>query len=121
MEFAVLCNLRTRAIVATVFALPLVALSARNALAEEMRFTLNNATSQTLVEFYASPSNVDNWEEDILGSDVVPAGESITVTIADGRSECAYDIKGVFDDGDSVEQFQVNLCNLNGGVYRFTE
>lgn len=116
-----LCNLRTRAIATTLLALPLVAITAKSALAEEMRFTLNNATSHTLVEFYASPSNVDNWEEDILGSDVLPAGESATVTIADSRSECEYDIKGVFDDGESVEHFQVNLCNLNGGVYRFNE
>ncbi len=121
MEFVVLSHLRTRAIAATVFALPLIAITAKSAFADNLRFTLNNATGHTLVEFYASPTDVDSWEDDILGANVLPSGESTMVTIADGRSQCEYDIKGVFDDGESVERFKVNLCHLNGGVYQFTE
>jgi hypothetical protein len=113
--------MRMQAIVAAVFALPLVAIGAKTALAGNLQFTLNNATSYTLMEFYASPTDVESWEEDILGSDVLGAGESAMVTIADDRAQCEYDIKGVFEDGDSVEHMAVNLCELDGGVYQFRE
>ncbi|MBD1853486.1 hypothetical protein H6F87_26590 [Cyanobacteria bacterium FACHB-502] len=104
-----------------VFALPLVAIGAKSALAEDVQFTLNNATSYTLMEFYASPTDVENWEEDILGLDVLGSGKSIIVTIADDRTQCEYDIEGVFEDGESIEQAAVNLCDLNGGMYQFSE
>jgi hypothetical protein len=82
---------------------------ATTASAEDLVFTLNNNTDFTLMEFYASPSDVSNWEEDILGADVLSSGQSVQITIADGRSACDYDLRMVFDDGDVVED-AANLC-----------
>lgn len=81
------------------------------ALAQDMMFTLINQTGHTLVEFYASPVTVGDWEEDILGADVLESGYSVDVLIADGRANCDYDFLMVFDDGDEVED-QVNICEL---------
>ena len=81
------------------------------ALAQDMMFTLSNTTGHTLVEFYASPITADDWEEDILGADVLGSGDSVDVLIADGRANCDYDFLMVFDDGDAIED-QVNICEL---------
>lgn len=82
------------------------------ALAQDMTFTLNNETGYTLVEFYASPVTAGDWEEDILGDQVLETGYSAQVIIADGRTNCDYDFLMVFEDGDEVED-QVDICELD--------
>ena len=86
------------------------ALSATPALAEDLVFMLDNQSSGAIQEFYASPVGVDNWEEDILGADILPSQEASRITIADGRSVCEYDLKVVFDDGEELEERNINLC-----------
>lgn len=80
------------------------------AFAQDLVFMLDNQSSYDIVEFYASPSNVRSWEEDILGRDVLPSGEALRITIADGRSVCEYDLLVVFDDGDRMEDAAIDLC-----------
>ena len=92
---------------------------AGSAAAEDLEFTLTNATSGTIMEFYASPSDVDQWEEDILGTDVLGAGDSVNITIADGRTQCEYDMKFVFDDGSETTVDAENLCET--GSFTITE
>jgi len=79
------------------------------ALAQDLTFELINVSGYDLVEFYTSPVDVGNWEEDVFGSGVLPSGNSVDVTIADGRSQCAYDLRFVFDDGDILED-SADLC-----------
>ncbi|MEJ6784735.1 hypothetical protein [Aminobacter sp. Piv2-1] len=85
-----------------------------NAQTEDLVFTLTNGTSSVLTEFYVSPVGVRDWEEDILDVDMLAPGESIEITIADGRSVCDYDMRFEFDaesDLDTTEDTQ-NLCEL---------
>ena len=92
--------------------LPLVAaasLLSAPAMAEDLGFLFENASSFAIVELYASPSNVGEWEEDILGRDILDAGESARVTIRDGRRACEYDLKIVFEDGDEITD-TTDLC-----------
>lgn len=92
---------------------------AGSAAAEDLDFELGNATSGVITEFYASPADVDEWEEDILGADVLGAGESVSITIADGRTQCEYDMKFVFDDGSETTVDGENLCET--GSFTLTE
>lgn len=78
-------------------------LMAQPSKAQAVKFTLINATNRVLEEFYASPPQVDDWEEDILGVDVLNPGESVVITIEDGRSDCYYDFKGVLGPGKELE------------------
>jgi hypothetical protein len=87
--------------------------------AEDLDFELTNATSGVITEFYASPADVDEWEEDILGADVLGAGESVSITIADGRTQCEYDMKFVFDDGSETTVDAEDLCET--GSFTITE
>ena len=102
------------------------ALGAQPAAAEydSVTFTLINSTSRVLEEFYASPPSSSSWEEDILGVDVLNPGESIEITIDDGREDCLYDFKGVLGPGNGVGrgaliQSSVSVCD--GGTYEYSE
>jgi hypothetical protein len=87
--------------------------------ADDLLFELANETSVPLVELFISPNSLPDWEDDVLGSDVVMPGEVVDVLIADGRRDCVYDILGVFADDDEVEDYQVDLCELES--YTFYE
>jgi hypothetical protein len=82
------------------------------AAAEDLTFTLTNDSSWIVSEFYASPADVNDWEEDILGVDVLGAGEATDVTIGDGRTQCVYDFKFVLEDGTEHTAPAVNICEL---------
>lgn len=77
--------------------------------ADNLVFKFINKSDFVVTELYASPSNVSEWEEDILDLDVLGSGESVNVTIADGRRACEYDLRIVFDDGDVLED-TTDLC-----------
>ena len=78
-------------------------------LAEDLVFTLRNRSGFTMTEFYASPHNVGTWEDDILGDSMLGSGHSTRITIADGRSQCTYDLEMVFRNGASLTD-TVDLC-----------
>lgn len=115
-------NFLPRFLSATVASLPLAFVAPAITLAESVPvFDLSNNTSVTLTELYISPTFADNWEEDILDTTTLPAGSSIEVTIDDGRDTCMYDVLGVFADGDKVEDYEVDICELVNTGYQFYE
>lgn len=89
------------------------------ALAEDRRVVIVNATSYSIEEFYASNVGTDDWEEDILGQDILLPGQQVTINIDDGTGHCRYDFKAVFDDGDEARKDAVNVCEI--GTFTFNE
>jgi hypothetical protein len=71
---------------------------------------VQNMSSQTLMQLYASPVTSDNWEEDMLGSQVLAAGASINANLDNGTNECNYDLKAVMADGKEYIHNAVNVC-----------
>ncbi|QTC92634.1 hypothetical protein [Brevundimonas goettingensis] len=88
---------------------------------EPVSFTLNNKTHHTLVSLYISKVSTNDWEEDIFGSEVLKAGESVEVTIDDDLEDCNYDVKATFSDGDDVIVADQDFCELDGGSIDITE
>ena len=88
---------------------------------EPVTFTLNNQTEHVLTALYISKVSTDDWEEDILGSDVLGAGDSMEVTIDDDLPDCKYDLKAVFEDGDEAIMGAENFCELDGGEVDIAE
>lgn len=72
-----------------------------------------NNTGRTIWRFYGSPVNVNSWEEDILGSNILPAGQSVNIDFTDGRSICNYDMRAEFQDGTALERRNVNVCTVS--------
>jgi hypothetical protein len=89
--------------------------------AEDLKFSLKNGTNSVLTRFYTSPTGVNDWEDDVFGEQVLDPGESIDITIADGRTVCKYDMRFEFEEGsnlDSTEDTQ-DLCET--GSYTIHE
>ena len=107
-----------RLMLGSAFAASLALAFATSAQAEDLIFMLDNQSGYDIQEFYASPVGVDNWEEDILGTGILEAGEAGRVSIADGRDVCDYDLRIVFADGDELED-TTDLCET--GSYTVTD
>jgi hypothetical protein len=80
------------------------------AYAEDLVFMLDNKASISVREFYASAVNVDNWEEDILGQDILEPNNFARITISNSQT-CEYDLKIVFDNDRETEERGINLCD----------
>ncbi|PDT80087.1 hypothetical protein [Sinorhizobium sp. BJ1] len=89
--------------------------------AEDLTFTLKHDTGATLVRFHTSPVGVEEWEDDVFGSQVLEPGETIELTIADGRDVCEYDMRFEFDENSNLETTvdKQDLCKL--GSYTIHE
>jgi hypothetical protein len=60
------------------------------AAAADRRVRVVNGTNVTVTRFYASNTSRGDWEEDILGSSVLPAGHSVMINIDDGSGACQW-------------------------------
>ena len=111
--------MRIQSAAALSLAATLFTLTNSAAMALDRQVQVNNQTSYTIVEFYASNTGTSDWQEDILGSDVLPSGSSVMINIDDGTGYCKYDFLAVFDDGDELVSADNNVCEL--AAFDFTE
>jgi hypothetical protein len=81
--------------------------------AEDRRVNVNNQTGSAIVEFYASNTGTQDWQEDILGDQVLAAGGAAAINIDDGSGYCKFDFRAVFDDGTEVISPNNNVCELS--------
>lgn len=121
ITFGLLPTFKTVA-VTTLLLVPAISLGTPKALTQEdyeaVTFTLENGTNEPIFEFYASPPSTDDWEEDILGEEVLMPGDTVNITIDDGREDCEYDFLAVFEDGTELEHENVSVCD--GESYTYT-
>ena len=45
-------------------------------------------------------------------------GASVVINIDDGTGACLYDFKARFSDGDELERYRINVCQIS--EYRYT-
>ena len=102
-------------------ALAAVLASVNAASAEDLVFTLKNATNSTIERFYTSPVGTKDWEDDVFGQDTLGPGESVRITIGDGRAVCEYDMRFEFTEDSDLEDMEdtQDLCAM--GSYTVTE
>ena len=74
---------------------------------------IHNDSSYDIFYFYGSRTTTSDWEEDILGSDILPAGTSILIDFDDGTGECNFDFKAVFEDGDEAYGWDQDVCSIS--------
>lgn len=83
-----------------------------NAFAGDQDFILVNQTGLTVDSFFCSPTTTNNWEEDVLGQDVLLDGESVTIKFSRDEEACNWDLMIVDEDGDKVVWGDIDLCQV---------
>lgn len=73
---------------------------------------VENLSSSTLRELYASPISAKTWEEDLLGKRTLTPGQTIEANVDNGTTECQYDLKAVMADGKEHVKRGVNVCAI---------
>ena len=75
-------------------------------------FILHNQTGVEIHEVYVSPVSSDDWQEDVLGKDTLPDGESVKITFNDREKHVHWDLKVVDGKGNSIEWHDLNLIEI---------
>ena len=81
------------------------------------RVRIHNTTGWTMLRFFASNTSRSDWEEDILGDDVLANNASIVLNIDDGTGACLFDFKAEFTNGQNLIRNNVNVCEIADYYY----
>lgn len=85
------------------------------AFAGSIDFTVQNETGYTLTGLYGGPSSEEDWGGNIL-SGRIPPGAEMQVSIQ-GANSCEWDFRYEFSDQESYEEYEVNICAIDGDVF----
>jgi hypothetical protein len=105
-------NPMRRALLATLALLPLALAGTANAQGRQ-DFALVNSTGYQINEIYVGATSSDSWGSDLLRQDVLENRRTFNVRFGSRTSDCNWDIKVVYDDGDVSEFRRVNLCSVS--------
>lgn len=83
------------------------------AFAGSQDFQLVNNTGYDIYFVYVSPNNVNDWQEDVMGQDVLMNGDSVSITFPNSERASRWDIKAEFDDGSSLYWRNFNLNEIS--------
>ena len=105
---------KSRAAVALAFVFALSMAVAATAFAQgKQDFTLHNQTGVEIHELYVSPHSSDDWQEDVLGRDTLPDGESVDITFSPKEKAKLWDLKVVDSKGNSITWESLNLLEIS--------
>jgi len=77
-------------------------------------FNLVNQGQQAVMQVYASLTTDQNWGPDRLGNDTIAPGAVYPVRLPEGP--CMYDMRFVYQNGQSQERRGVNLCEVTNVI-----
>ena len=78
------------------------------ALAADYYVDITNRTGCIITHVYVSPGSSKSWEEDVLGTEVLPVGETRRVNLR-GYTSPIFDIRLVDSDGDTYTYMVVDV------------
>jgi hypothetical protein len=70
---------------------------------------INNRTGYTILQVFVSPAKASDWEEDVLGREVLADNDSRRITLS-GYNSSVFDIKLVDTDGDTYTFWNVDVA-----------
>ncbi|MEW6737396.1 MAG: hypothetical protein AB1489_39305 [Acidobacteriota bacterium] len=76
-------------------------------------FTVVNKTGVVINSLYVSPTHVNEWEEDILGRDTLPPGESVLITFDRDEEAAKWDIRVEDSEGNALVWEGLNLLEIS--------
>jgi hypothetical protein len=112
-------TLRLRRLLLTAATASVLALVvAQSAFADPRDFELRNASAVDIAYVYVSPSATDAWGDDIMGTGLLPAGQSVNVTFGQfDTGNCQYDVKVVGTGGEEGVLYKVDLCTATNVTF----
>lgn len=75
-------------------------------------FILHNQTGVEIHSLYVSPHSADDWQEDVLGRETLPSGETVKITFNDRDKHVHWDLKVTDKDGNALEWYDLNLVEI---------
>src|SRR4051812_47680226 len=75
-------------------------------------FILHNQTGVEIHAVYVSPHSADDWEDDVLGRETLPSGETVKITFNDRDKHVHWDLKVTDKDGNALEWYDLNLIEI---------
>jgi hypothetical protein len=76
-------------------------------------FTVHNQTGVIIDKLFVSPNDKDDWQEDILGKDTLPNGESLDIVFNPKEKAAKWDLKIEDSEGNSIEWHDLNLMEIS--------
>ncbi len=76
-------------------------------------FTLVNQTGVEIDKVYISPHDSNDWEEDILGQDTLPSGQSVDIKFHRNEKAAMWDLRIEDKSGNSIEWENLNLLEIS--------
>ena len=81
--------------------------------AGEQDFTLVNSTGTDIHQLFISPTAADDWQEDVLGVEVLKDEASVDIKFTGEDSTAFWDLKIVDGDGNEVVWKKLNLKKIS--------
>ena len=76
-------------------------------------FTLVNETGVEIDKVFVSPHDSDDWEEDVLGKDTLPTGQTVDIKFDRDETAALWDLKVEDKEGNSIEWTNLNLLKIS--------
>ena len=81
--------------------------------AGDQDFVLVNKTGVEIHSLHVSPSDKEEWGEDILGKDTLGNGESVEIKFSPKEDSEKWDLRVADKEGNSIEWSDLNLLKIS--------
>lgn len=93
-----------------------------NSFAEgQQDFALHNQTGKVIKEIYIGPTSSEEWDDDVMGKNVVPDGGGVHVTFSPKTTAKHWDVKIVFEDDKSTVWTNFDLTTIDDITISFKD
>lgn len=82
-------------------------------------FDLVNKTGYPIEEVYVAPSSSDDWQEDVLGQDILENGKKVHIRFNRATKTCKWDLKVVYSDKETAEWEEFDLCETSKIIIKY--
>lgn len=93
--------------------------NAASSTAAAQDFTLVNKTGVEIDKVFISPHDGDDWEEDILGRDTLPDGQSVDIKFHRSETAPMWDLRVEDSKGNAIEWENLNLLQISKATLHY--
>ena|SRR5689334_4942761 len=89
--------------------------------AGDQDFTLVNKTGVEIHNLHVSPSDKEEWGEDILGKDTLEDGQTAEIKFSTKEDAEKWDLRVADKEGNSIEWSDLNLLKISKITLHYTD